>query len=415
MLGPVFYPMEEMDTDILRTAILNFIVSRKKKRDFLLRIEDLDIEKQPEGRESEIIQILEKFALRHTLVFHQSEHRHTYQRLAVRLLEEDKAFVCTCNVDLDSSESRCIQACESKEKKEYATLKASALPFVLRVKKPKEAIAFYDLLEGEICYTPDEVESFVILHADGTPSSKFATFCDTMFCNLSMIIQDKKYLEDSAKMIYIHTLLEYVSEIEYLHLPTLKNRYSLKWLFEEGYIPDAIINYLVILSVDNVPTEIFTLPEAIEWFRLDKISRSRAEFNIEKLALINREHLKRMDDKDLSRLFGFADAAIGKLAKLYLNQFSTLKELSLKIDTIFAPKSLEGRWEKEMKVIQDIIIHAPMIDEFNTFKNYIMLQSNLKEEHLINPLRLLLTGEEEGPSLSDIYPLIKSYLLEVVS
>jgi glutamyl-tRNA synthetase len=122
-----------------------------------------------------------------------------------------------------------------------------------------------------------------------------------------------------------------------------------------------------------------------------------------------------MDDKQLSTLFGFADADIGKLAKLYLEEASTIVELESKIKPIFTAKNFDCKWAKEMRIMEQIIQDAPMIKSFEDFKSYIEKESGFRDENLSKPLRLLLTGAETGPKLSDIYPLIKSYLLEVAS
>ena len=138
-------------------------------------------------------------------------------------------------------------------------------------------------------------------------------------------------------------------------------------------------------------------------------------FDLDKLRFINREHLKRLDDKLISTLFGFADADIGKLAKLYLEEVSTVKELELKIKPIFSPKNFEGAWTKEMRTLEALIQDAPMFTKFDDFKTYMIKESQLKESTFLKALRVLLTGAEEGPELSHIYPLIKAYLLEVAS
>jgi len=188
-----------------------------------------------------------------------------------------------------------------------------------------------------------------------------------------------------------------------------------KWLFGEGFIPDAIINYLLLVGNDEVSEEIFTLPEAIESLKLENISKSEAVFDIDKLRFINAEHLKRIDDIQLSSLFGFADADIGKLAKLYLKEASTIKELIAKIKPIFAPKDFEGERGEQMRSMEVVVQNAPMINDFDAFKSYVMKESGLKDENFSQALRLLLTGAQEGPELADIYPLIKPYLLEIAS
>ena len=411
-------PTGDMHIDTLRVAIINFLVAQQKEESFLVRIEDTAIKESQEdreGKDTEIMQILEKFALAYESVFHQSEHLRIHQTLAVKLLEEGKAFVCTCTPELAEADNSCLGCCENKDKKEHAKLKESATPFVLRLKKPKIAIKFHDLLEGDMSTHPDEVDTFIILRADGTPTANFATACDDMLSGVTMVIRDAEHLKHTPRQIYIQKLLDYNIETIYAHLPTLTDTNSVKWMFEQGYVPDAIINYLLLLGNNHVPNEIFTLPEAITWFMLENLSQTTSKFDIDKLRFINREHLRRMDDKQLSTLFGFADADVGKLAKLYLEEASTINELALKIRPIFAPKIFECKWQEEMKVMQNIIFNAPMIDDFNAFKNYIMLESQLKEEKIIKPLRVLLTGAEHGPNLSDIYPLIKSYLLEIAS
>ncbi|MBT8344563.1 MAG: glutamate--tRNA ligase, partial [Sulfurovum sp.] len=109
------------------------------------------------------------------------------------------------------------------------------------------------------------------------------------------------------------------------------------------------------------------------------------------------------------------DENIGKLAKLYLEEASTIKELEAKINPIFAPKDFEGAWGDHMHTMEDLIQNAPMINDFNEFEAYIMNLSGLKGKNFFKPLRLILTGAEYGPELSEIYPLIKPYLLEVAS
>jgi len=133
------------------------------------------------------------------------------------------------------------------------------------------------------------------------------------------------------------------------------------------------------------------------------------------LRFLNKEHIKLIDDKSLSRVFGFADVNIGKLAKLYLDDCSTLNELNSKIMPIFKPKNFENSWGKEMIVLSNIIFNSPAFEKFDEFETYLMEKSNLKGDKLYTPLRLLLTNSKDGPELSKIYPLIKSYILEVAS
>ncbi len=429
-------PTGDMHIDTLRVAILNYLIAQQRKESFIVRIEDTDKERNIEGKDTEIMQILEKFALNHESVFHQSEHLHMHQTLAIRLLEEGKAFVCTCTseeleADRETAKTQKVAyaysgKCFDVDKTEHAKLKESGVPFVVRIKKPTEAIVNHDLIKGDITTAANEVDSFVILHTDGTPTYNFACACDDMISGVDFILRGEEHLSNTPKQIHIKKQLGFNQETIYAHLPILLNTSGkkmlkqddtslVKWLFGEGFIPDAIINYLLLLGNSKAPEEIFTLPEAIEWFNIENISKSEAIFDIDKLRFINREHLKRMDDRQLSTLFGFADADIGKLAKIYLEEASTIKELTAKIKPIFAAKDFEGEWGDHMRTMEELIQNAPMINDFNEFKAYIMNLSGLKGKNFFKPLRVILTGAEHGPELSEIYPLIKAYLLEVAS
>ncbi len=429
-------PTGDMHIGNLRVAILNYLVAQQRNEPFIIRIEDIDKAHNIEGKDTEIMQILEKFALKHDSVFHQSEHLHMHQTLAIKLLEEGKAFVCTCTaeqLEKDREEAnknkvayRYSGRCYDVDKSEHAKLKESKTPFVIRIKKPGHDIVTHDLIKGDMVTTPDEVDSFVILRADGTPTYNFACACDDMLSGVNFIIRGEDHLSGTPKQKHIKMQLGYEEETTCAHLPVILNSegkkmseqddaFFVKWLFEEGFIPDAILNYLLLLGYSKAPKEIFILPEAIEWFNIENISKSAAKFDIDKLRFINRKHLEMMDDKKLSTLFGFADADIGKLAKLYLEEASTIKELESKIRPIFSPKDFDGEWGEQMRIIEKLILELPMINTFDEFQSTIMKESGLKEENFLKPLRVLLTGAEHGPELNDVYPLIKPYLLEVAS
>ncbi|MCF6205699.1 MAG: glutamate--tRNA ligase family protein [Sulfurovum sp.] len=412
-------PTGDMHIDQLRIALVNYLVAKQKNVPFLVRIDDTNKEAVIEGKDTEIMQILEKFAVIHDRVHHQSEHTHLHQTLAIRLLEEGKAFVCTCKGD------QCSGRCLSRDKNDYNRLKESGEPFVLRINKPKENIIYHDMIQGKIITTPDEIEHFVILRSDASPTSDFAAACADVLSGVNLIIENEQKIRSTAKQVYIKEMLGYNEVCHYAHLTSLVNKkgtilteddtYSLLRLFAEGFIPDAIINYLLLLSTTDAPKEIFCFPEAIEWFKLEDAPQTPVVFELEELRTINRAHLQMMDDKQLSTLFGFADADIGRLAKLYLEEASTINELAAKIRPILAPKSFEGVWGKQMHQIRQVLVDAPMFETFEELQAYVAQTTGLQGEKLKTPLRLLLTGVQQGPDLQDIYPYIRSYLLEVIS
>ena len=433
MLRFAFAPTADLSIADLRNALLNSIVARQRGEGFILRIEDGDRARSIEGKDQEAQEILKKFAIHPELVIYQSEQERRYQQLAVKLVEEKKAFLCICSrEDLEKERERARAEgrpyhysghCAQMSVEEIRRIKEEKIPFTIRLRKPLEAITFTDLFRGEIRAEPNEVDHFVILRSDGTATDEFAGACDDMLGGVTLVIRGEERLADTPKEIHVRSSLGYDSGVEYAHLPPLldeqgkkisgKNTtWSVKRLLEDGYLPDAIINYLLLLGNDT-PAEIFTLPEAVEWVDLRKLSRSPAPFSLDELRRINREHLRRMDDVALSRIFGFADAAIGRLAKLYLEEASTIRELDSIIRTIFAPKKCQHGEDEEMKSLSALILEAPMLETFEDFKSYLMEKSGLPDEKLHKPLHRLITGAEKGPELSDIYKYIKPYITEV--
>ncbi len=387
-------PTGDMDISSLQIATLNYLVAQQKNRGFLVRIEDSDIKYISDGKDTEIMLILEKFALKHDTLYHQSEHLSIHQTLAIRLLKEKKAFICQCNNPTEEDRP-CQGACKELDQEDFQKLKEQNTPFVIRVKG---------------------MEDFVILKSDGRPTPNFATACDDMLSSIELILHREDH-RTIKREIYIKELLGYEIPTEYIELPQIPNakEFSIKRLFEEGFIPDAILNYLILLSNPDAPQEIFTLPEAIGWFDLKALPKEQIPFEITKLRYINQKHLEKMEDKALSRLFGFADEDIGKLAKLYLQEATTITELDAKIRPIFRPKNFDQKEGEKMRVLEKIIANAPLFEEFDPFKQHILNESGFDEKDLIPPLRILLTGASHGPKLSEIYPFIKSYLLEVAS
>jgi len=382
---------DEMHLEDLRTAIISYIVALQKREGFAIYIDD------SRANDESIFMLLEKFALPHEQRLYQNERRHIHQTLAIRLLQEKKAFV--------SNPKQHSGVCQVQE----VSTQETQAPFELKLQKPNDAIVINDLIAGEITATPKEIDSFVILYPNTIPTDDFACACDDMLNGITHIVALQIDLEKSIKQRHIHEMLGYTQPITYAHLPPIDGeRVTLASLLQEGFLPDAIINYALLLG-NQTPVEIFTLPDAIEWFDLAKLSKDAVSFDWDRLRFINREHLRQMEDKKLSTLFGFADSDIGKLAKLYLEKASTINELKSKIKAIFAPKRCTG----SCKLLQEIILQAPMLYTYEAFVGYLKKVSKLEDE-AFNEAAQRLFGESDI-ELSRIYPFIKSYITEVVA
>jgi len=426
-------PTGELSIDTMRVALINYIISRQRAEQFIVRIEEADKEEHIEGKDQETLDLLKKFAIEQDQLFYQSDNLGRHQQFALSLLKQNKAFACICTpekIEADKAYAKTHKeayqysdTCLHDQTNITARIAAENLPYNIRIKKPETPITFIDKIKGEIQTKPEEIDSFVILRAEGNPTHNFACACDDMLTDISIVIRGEDHLYNTPRQIHVKHALGYTAQTAYAHLPTLLNTEdkqrgkqdntdSIKWLLEEGFLPDAIINYLLLIG-NKVPTEVFTLPDAITWFNLSSLSKSPAEFDIDILRFLNRQHLGAIKDKALSRLFGFADADIGKLLKLYLKEVDTINALEKKIKAVFGSKRSEGAWSEEMHTLSALIQEAPMLDDFDLFTHYLIDQSGFKGDKLLKPLRLLMTGAEHGPELSDIYPLIKPYITEI--
>lgn len=410
---------DKMTISDLRIAIFNYIVSKQLNEDLIIRIEDRI---EQDGKEKEILEILNLFSIEYKNAFYQSDNLKYHQKLAMQLLTQKKAHVCFCSDEkLKELEN------EAKEKgKTFSydgfcetlsdeTVLNTNAPFTIRIKKPTQNIKFNDILKGDFEYTPQEIDSFVILKHDKTPTFNYSCAIDDMLTNISMLIQDEDELLNSARQIYIRQLLAYDKEFKYIHVPKVLTQEDdcVYKLIDEGFLPSAIANYLVLLG-NETPTEIFTLEEAIKWFKIENISKKSVNFDIEKLKNINKNHIQTLDDMRLSKILGFADEDIGKLAKFYLEEVNTIKELKNKIQMIFTSKTTPENFEKDFIKVKESIKNAPFFNDFADLKKYIQNETLLEEERLEESLTYLFTGSDKKRNISDIYSLIKNYLGEIV-
>jgi glutamyl-tRNA synthetase len=424
-------PTGDMHIGNLRVALFHSLLAKQRNEPLIIRIEDTDTERNIEGKDKEILDILALFKIDYTDVLYQSNNLRYHRAMAIQLLYDKKAFNCFCTPgELDRKRElakvkkipfRYDDTCTHLPPEETID---NENPFSIRLKRPQESITVTDIIKGEIAFDPADIDSFIIMRAEKYPTYNFACAVDDMLSDISLVILGEDHMSNTPKQIAVRNALGYDKEIDYAHLPIILNESgknmskrddasSVKWLLEEGYMPDAIANYLILVG-NKAPQEIFTTDEALAWFDLDKLSRSPARFDLNKLKYINREHLRRMDPKELSRYVGFADADIGKLAQLYLEEAGTLKELRSKIDPLFAKKVIPDEFAEAAEKLRSTIKTAPFFDEFDDFKSYLMKETGLKGKFFFQPLRLLLSGAEHGPELTDIYIHIKSYIGEIV-
>ncbi len=424
-------PTGDMHIGNLRVAIFNYILSKQRNEELLIRIEDSDSARNIEGKDQEILQILDLFNIEYKDVIYQSANLRFHRALAIDLLQRKMAFNCFCSSDkldnareLAKKERRAFRYDDSCTHLSASQSIDNPNPFTIRIQRAKNRVTFKDLIKGDMSFEPEDIDSFIIMRAQKLPTYNFACAVDDMLSDISLVIRGEDHLSNTPKQIHIRDSLGYEKRVEYAHLPIILNddgkkmskrddASSVKWLLSEGFLPSAITNYLILIG-NRCKEEIFELDDAIEWFDLNNISKSPAKFDIDMLRHINNQHLRAMQSIELSRYVGFADADIGELAKLFLDECSTTKELKLKIEAVFAPKVASEEFALSVEKIRQVLLDAPYFEEFDEFKKFVIDSTSIKGKQLFKSLRILLSNSEHGPELSDIYTHTKNYLKEIV-
>lgn len=425
-------PTGDMHIGNLRAAIFNYICSLQDKSGFILRIEDTDTARNISGKGEEIKEILKQFGIKWDKLYIQSENLKFHRELASKLLNDKKAFCCFCSEEELAVKKAAAKKAGVAYRYDGTCEKLSDLevlncekPFVIRMKKPNRILKFNDLIKGEIGFEPENIDSFVIMRVDKTPTYNFACAVDDMLEGVTCVIRGEDHVSNTPKQNWIRECLGYTEEISYAHLPIIlnedgkkmskrENSSSVKWLLQSGYLPEAIANYLILLG-NKTPCEVFTLDEAVEWFDISKISKNPAKFDINKLAFLNREHIKRADSARLVEVFGL-DESFSELIKFYTQEASLVGEIKEKIKSIFSKKEIPAEFAENVKILKDEILKIKELPEnFENFKEILTKATNLKGKNFFMPLRILLTGANHGPELKELYPLLRSQIKRIVN
>lgn len=426
-------PTGDLHIGNLRAAIFNYICAKQNNSDFILRIEDTDKARNIPEKIDEIQEILRLFGLEWQHYYVQSENLKFHRQMALRLLSEKKAFACFCTEEeLSKKKEEAKKAnkayrydgkCENLADIEVLE---NEKPFVIRLKKPENDMIFEDFIKGTLKFSPKDIDSFVIMRVDKTPTYNFACAVDDMLEGVSCVIRGEDHVSNTPKQEHIRASLGYDKKMTYAHLPIILNENglkmskreahsSVKWLLDEGILPAAIANYLILLG-NKTPVEIFDINEALQWFDLKKVSKAPAKFDMKKLLQINREHIKRLDDESLCKALAYEKELkkeYATLAKFYTQESSTIKEIKEKLDLLFAKQAF-SEFKDEISLLSKLLKDYDFASEYEDFKKDLMQKSGLKGKNFFMPLRLLLTNSTHGPDLNELYALLKPFLKDII-
>jgi nondiscriminating glutamyl-tRNA synthetase len=443
-----------------RTALFNFLLARQKGGKFILRLEDTDVERSTKEAENEILQDLRWLGLDWDEgpgqvgaygPYRQSERLEVYRRYAWELLEKGNAYRCYCtSEELEEKRKRFLATgipprydgrCRKlTPEEEQAFTDAGRIPS-LRFKAEARTIEFQDLIKGRVSFDGQKIGDFIILRSDGGAPYNFAVVVDDGLMKISHVIRGEDHLTNTPRQLLLYKALGF-SPPQFGHLPLilgpdrtpLSKRHgatAVAHFREEGYLPEALANYLALLgwSCEDA-REIFHLEELVHHFSLERVSRSPAIFNYEKLKWITRNHLKGLEgERKLELAWPFLQKKGINIEKMGRSWWKAALEvvweevdhLSQLADQVMVFSDDGWKVEPEahtllqkeesrrvLETLQDELRTVPELraDNYKPIVSSLAKRVNLSGRALYMPLRAALTGKIRGPELEKIFILL---------
>jgi glutamyl-tRNA synthetase len=308
------------------TALYNLLFARAQGGTFVLRVDDTDIERNRPEYEQVIYEGLHWLGLDWDEgpdksgpdgPYRQSERLDLYKQHAARLLAERKAYRCFCTPDELDAER--LQAHAAKRPYKYSRRcldnpPAGRTEFTVRFKVPGGEVKFTDLIRGEMNFDSGLIGDFIVVKSDGYPTYNFASPIDDAAMEITHVIRGEEHLSNTPYQLMLIDALGYARPRAYAHMPLIlakdgskmsKRKHpelNLMLYREQGYLPEALLNYLVLLGWNpGTSREIFSLDELVRIFSFERVQHGGARFDWEKLNWINGEYIRALDDEELAR------------------------------------------------------------------------------------------------------------------
>lgn len=444
-------PTGYMHIGNLRTALYEYLIAKSQGGKFILRIEDTDQERQVEGAVDVIYNTLRMTGLKHDEgpdiggeygPYVQSERMGMYMDYAKELVEKGEAYYCFCTKErLESlKESNAEGAafakydrhCLGLSKEEVQAKLDAGVPFVIRQKMPDSGTTtFSDVVYGDITVENTELDDQILMKADGFPTYNFANVVDDHLMHITHVVRGSEYLSSTPKYNLLYKAFGWEPPV-YVHLPAvmrdahhkLSKRHgdkSFEDLVREGYVVEAIVNYIALLGWSPSGTqEIFSLKELEENFDMAGLSKSPAIFDIKKLTWMNSEYLKAMDfdkfyalaEPKLKEALDGTDLDLKKIAALLQKRLETLNDIPGLVEFFktLPEYGTELYTHKKMKTNDEIALSSleaalPVLEnlaDWNTTSIHDALMAlvgelGIKNGQLLWPVRTALSGEPTSP------------------
>ena len=442
----------------LRTAIFEYLLAKKYNGDFILRIEDTDQEREVEGAIDFIYNTLDLCGFKidegpnnegNFGPYIQSKRKDIYKEYALKLVEMGKAYYCFCSEEeltkmrekADARkkpflyDGRCSRL--SKEKIEE-NLKNN-VPYVIRQKMPKEGVTIVeDLIYGKVKIDNSILDDQILLKSDGFPTYNFANVIDDHLMEITHVIRGKEYLDQTAKYNLLYEAFGW-EKPTYIHVAMVLGEDGNKLskrngdasfmdLYNEGYLPEAIVNYLSLLGWSpETNQEVFSMEELISNFNEERISKSSSGYDVKKLKWFNHQYINKMDDekylswikKYFSNECDKSEEWLNHLLLIYKSHLNYGKEINELTSSFFNKEFVIDEEAKEFMKSDEVIPKVVEVfkEEIESTSNWsvealqevinnVKEKAGVKGKMLFMPIRIASSGIMHGPELADTLYLI---------
>lgn len=447
-----------------RTALFNWLFARKMGGKLILRIEDTDTERLKEDSVSQILTSLKWLGLNwdegpeaggECGPYYQSERRELYSKYAQQLLDEGKAYYCFCTpADLEAEREkqraakqpfRYARTCRDLDPEVAKARAAAGETYSVRIKIPTEgSITVHDLIHGDVTFNMDQFDDFVIVKSNGMPTYNFAVVVDDHLMGMTHVLRAEEHLSNTPKQLLIYEALGFEPP-KFGHMPMilapdrskLSKRHgatSVEEFRAQGYLPEAIINYLTLLGWGpGDEREIFTLEETVKLFELEQMSKKAAVYDTKKLTWMNGQYLSELPLEKIlpeAETFFIKDGLVtkewlaenkeyfAKLVDTVRVRVKTLQEVAdasayfFKDVEAYDEKGVAKHFKPEAAELLEKCIAALEADEVfdltstEAIYNKIAADNGLALGKVIHPTRLALTGRTVSPGMFDVMVLL---------
>jgi glutamyl-tRNA synthetase len=429
-----------------RTALFSWAYARKLGGTFILRIEDTDLERSSQASVQAILDGMSWLNLGYDEgPFYQMQRMDRYKEVLAQMLGEGNAYYCYTTPDELESMREAMRARGEKPRYDgsWRPESGKVLPVppegvapVVRFKNPQHGVAAWDdMVKGRIVFDNSELDDLIIARTDGTPTYNFCVVVDDLDMGITQVIRGDDHVNNTPRQINILKALG-ATLPQYAHVPMilgsdgerLSKRHgavSVMQYAEDGFLPEALINYLTRLGWSHGDEEVFSVEQFVEWFDLEHISKSAAQFNPEKLRWLNQYYIKLADNERLAELVSGHLAARGVVVNdapeltaviaLYKGRIATLLELADEAEVFYSEVHptqellTEHLVPEVMPVLRELAERFADVEWSSPVLAALIKESlakhSLKMPKLAMPLRVMLVGQTHTPSVDAVLAL----------